>query len=194
MDDIFKIYEKLNFNGLPIGFATEGIINNNPHEWDAIVIYKTPYAFKSDLEAVQMYLDEGGTVIIDNESFKTNEYGEPLDLKLKTGKGKLIFVKSLDEMNDYALSSVKQNDGMPDVIVNETNDRSKPGCEWRVLSKGDGKYIVNIVNIGKSDANISLTSIGKKIQKVTDVLTGVSLDDKLMMKPNEVRLIEISLN
>lgn len=53
---------------------------------------------------------------------------------------------------------------------------------------------MNIVNIGKSDANISLTSIGKKIQKVTDVLTGVSLDDKLMMKPNEVRLIEISLN
>lgn len=194
MTDIFKVYEKLNFNGLPIGFATEGIIKNNPHEWDAMVIFKTPYAFKGDLKAVQSYLNEGGTVIMDNASFKTDEYGRPLGTKLNKGKGKLIVINSLDELKNQALATVKSNKGLPDILVKETNDRNKPGCEWRVLSKDNGKYIVNIVNIGKSDAVINMTAPTKKINKVTDILTGVSLEAKLTMKPNEVRFLEVDVD
>lgn len=193
MNDVFSIYEKLNFSGLPIGFATEGILKNNPHEWDAIVIYKTPYAFKSDIEIIQKYLDEGGTVIMDSESFKTDEYGRKMDLTLKQGKGRLIVVSTLNEMKNKALAAVKSNKGMPAISIAETNDRNMPGCEWRVIAKDKDKYIVNIVNIGKSDATVSMSAAKGNIKSVSEVLTGLKSATQIVMKPNEVQLLEVSL-
>lgn len=193
MNDVLRIYEKLNFSGLPIGFATEGILKNNPHEWDAIVVYKTPYAFKSDIETVQKYLDECGTVIIDNESFKTDEYGRKIDLTLKQGKGKLIVVSTLNEMKNEALAAVKSNKGMPMISIAETNDRNMPGCEWRVIAKDKNKYIVNIVNIGKSDATVSMSAAKGNIKSVSEVLTGLKSATKIVLKPNDVQLLEVSL-
>ena len=195
MNDVFSIYEKLNFSGLPIGFATEGILKNNPHEWDAIVIYKTPYAFKSDIEIIQKYLDEGGTVIMDSESFKTDEYGRKMDLTLKQGKGRLIVVSTLNEMKNKAVAAVKSNKGMPAISIAETNDRNMPGCEWRVIAKDKDKdkYIVNIVNIGKSDATVSMSAAKGNIKSVSEVLTGLKSATQIVMKPNEVQLLEVSL-
>ena len=69
-------------------------------------------------------------------------------------KGRLIVVSTLNEMKNKALAAVKSNKGMPAISIAETNDRNMPGCEWRVIAKDKNRYIVNIVNIGKSDATV----------------------------------------
>ena len=40
------------------------------------------------------------------------------------------------------------------------------GCEWRVIAKDKNKYIVNIVNIGKSDATVSMSAAKKEISSL----------------------------
>ena len=95
MDDIFPIYESLYFNGIAIGYATKGIIEQQKNtDWEAILVSKTEFVTKDELNALQMYLDNGGTILIDAVSLKKNEYGQVLP-ELKAGKGKLILTSSV---------------------------------------------------------------------------------------------------
>ena len=68
-----------------------------------------------------------------------------------------------------------------------------PGCEWRVIAKDKNKYIVNIVNIGKSDATVSMSAAKGNIKSVSEVLTGLKSATKIVLKPNDVQLLEVSL-
>ena len=44
MEDVRNIYEKLFFNGCPIGFATEKIIKNQDNKlWDVILVYRNNF-------------------------------------------------------------------------------------------------------------------------------------------------------
>lgn len=92
-----------------------------------------------------------------------------------------------------ALAAVKSNKGMPMISIAETNDRNMPGCEWRVIAKDKNKYIVNIVNIGKSDATVSMSAAKGNIKSVSEVLTGLKSATKIVLKPNDVQLLEVSL-
>jgi beta-galactosidase len=116
-----------------------------------------------------------------------------MDLTLKQGKGRLIVVSTLNEMKNKALAAVKSNKGMPAISIAETNDRNMPGCEWRVIAKDKNRYIVNIVNIGKSDATVRLSSANGNITSVEEVLTGLKSATQIVMKPNNVQLLEVRL-
>ena len=79
MDDVFALYESLFFEGMPIGFATDDIIKKqNNNDWKVTLISKTPFVTKEELSAIQEYLNKGGTVIMDTESLRKNEYGQEL--------------------------------------------------------------------------------------------------------------------
>ena len=108
MDDVFDLYEKLNFNGLPIGFVTKDILNQqNNNDWKVVLVRKTEFVTKEEFNALQEYLNKGGIVIIDNESLKKNEYGEPLNVTLNSGKGRIVIADSLAPMVMISLQIIK---------------------------------------------------------------------------------------
>jgi beta-galactosidase len=193
MDDIFKIYQKVFFEGSPIGFATEGIIKNNDNKtWETILISKTPFAFESDIKALQSYIDQGGVIIMDKESLKTDEYGRPLQTILTDTKGKIIVVDSLNEMKNKAFTILKEKNKLPTLNVKETNGLEQKGCDWRVLSGNDGSQFLNIANYGKNAADISISlANGKAPASVVNYLTGEKLAPSFKMNINQVYFLEV---
>ncbi len=198
MDDLFAVYEMLYFEGAPVGFATKGIIENNPHtEWDAIIVARTKSVEKSEIEALQSYLDAGGTVILDSESLKVDEYGRPHSLKLKASNGELIEIETWREAKAQFIAQLKKSKNLPQIVIKETNGSKFKGVMWRVI-KGDkpNKFIISMVNIGKNSAQIELTHRNFKVTGVKSVknyLTGEQLSSTLEMPIYSTLLVEVEV-
>jgi beta-galactosidase len=193
MRDVFETYESVYFEGIPLGFATAGIINEgDPSDWDAILVRRTETATGQEFDAMQTYLDQGGSVIMDAESFRTNEYGQARR-RLRQGRGCLHIVDSLGDMKKKALGLVGSRGGLPEVSVKEINGVGLRGCVWRCVRNGDGYHVLSIVNTGKSDARLEITRRNANARTVCrDLLTGVVVDSESVLKPFEVFFVEIT--
>ena len=193
MEDVFAAYESMYFNGVPVGFATKGIIEKQDNKlWDVVVVTKTPYAFESDVEALQSYIDQGGTVVIDNESLKTNEYGQALNSKLRATKGQLVVLPTMKEITSKALNLVMQSKDAPTIVLEESNGMDHKATAWKVIESKNGGEIVNIANFGKNETKISLSRMnGKPIKSVTNVLTGEELSTAIDLPVYGLLLLEI---
>ncbi|MER2490781.1 glycoside hydrolase family 42 [Catenovulum sediminis] len=159
MSQQFKLYEKLFFDGFPMGFATQKIIQKQDNnQWDNIVVYKTEFVTSAELSALQNYLDQGGTIIVDApQSLSKNEYGKPHKKQLKATKGTLIQLdgnQSLAEIRQLALENANQ--GLPDIRLTENNGTEHKGIRWQVVKQDDNSYLVSILNLGKHTAKVSL--------------------------------------
>lgn len=181
MDEVFKTYESLLFNGIPIGFATENILKHR-NGWEVVLIRNTPYATQGEYQAVQEYLNNGGKVIMDGLSFKKNEYGQALDA-LNEGTGSLILTSGLSDMKTKALNLVKEAGLEPVIQLTETNSIGTPGCIWRSIKNDEGNPIVSVTNLGKSNATIVINQNDGKPFDLYDLFTYKQLNDTLTVKP-----------
>jgi beta-galactosidase len=194
MSEQFDLYESLFFEGFPVGYATENILKKqDPANWDVVLVYKTEYVTDSEFNALQGYLDNGGTVIMDTKlSLAKNEYGQKRGKSLKESKGSLNI---LEDTNFQTLKKKALNvisDKLPELVLTELNGLAQKGCTWRVASKNDGSFLMTIVNIGKNKAQLktSLRDGGNAI--CTNMLTGQVLGSEFELESNGVLLLEIA--
>jgi len=194
LDDVFDLYEALYFEGTPIGFATKGIIEEqNNSDWEAILIYKTEFVTVAEINILQTYLDNGGTIIIDNISLQQNEYGQNHLLSLSTSNGTIIQVSSIDDIKLQAFGLLSSNSELPNIILDETNALNEDGCFWRTVTNDAGKEVITIVNLGKENTQITLSlRNGETIDAVTNLLTGQATTNTFTMLPEDVLLLEIA--
>lgn len=192
MDDVYELYKSVYFNGLPIGFASKDIIiNNNNRDWEAILIYKTEFVTQAEISALQTYLNNGGTVIIDAVSLKKNEYGKALPA-LTAGTGKLITSTTLAEMGTKAMEVVSAKNLMPEVSLSETNTGGAKGCIWRVIKNSTGENVLSVVNVGKTEATLDIKYTGATAgTSCRDLLKGVLVTSKPKLKPNGVLFMSV---
>lgn len=194
LTELHDLYESLYFEGFPLGYATEKIINKHDHNnWDVVVVFKTPYVTDTEFDALQNYLDQGGTIILDGEgSLTMNEYGQLRKKSLSQGSGKLVVLDqgaSIDALKIQALEVVSGN--REDIVLTESNGSAHKGCTWRVVKNSDGGYWMNILNLGKNNAQLKVSnSQGGKVV-CTNMLTGQEMGDEFELKPLGVLLLEI---
>ncbi len=171
MDELFELYEALFFKGLPLGFASEGIMKHqSKSEWDAIIVSRTPSVCKSELRSLQRYLNEGGTIVLDAESLQMNEYGQPHRIKLHAGKGKIIRMTKWQEVPARFDNLVTAFKLTPAVRVEEQQEHKT--CLWRIIKgKTAGHYLVSLINLGKKDCEVKLIAQGS-ITAIRNYLTG----------------------
>ena len=194
MSEQFHLYENLFFEGFPLGYATQKILTKQDHDdWDAVVVYKTQYVTDAEFAALQNYLDQGGTIIIDGPaSLSMDEYGKPRKAKLRATKGNLVTVGkggSKDAVSAAALSEIQSS--RPDIVLTEDNGSPHKGIFWRVAETGDGSYMVNILNLGKNAAKVNLGLRGKANLNITDMMTENSVSNDFDVKPNGVLLLNV---
>ncbi len=192
MTEQFEMYEALFFEGFPIGFATETVLKTqDPRSWDAILVYKTEYVTDEEFAALQSYLDAGGTVILDSaESLAKNEYGAPRAEQLQAANGSLITRPSaagIEQLKSIALEETVQ--GRPDIMLSEDNGTAHKGCVWRVV-KTDTGYLVNILNIGKHPARLTLSGAGDAFA-IENMLTGQAVQPEFELEPMGVLLLSL---
>ncbi|MFY0601306.1 MAG: T9SS type A sorting domain-containing protein [Cyclobacteriaceae bacterium] len=191
MDDVFDLYESLFFEGISVGFASENIIKLNDQDWDAIAIYETEFVTESERDALQSYLDAGGTIIMDSKSIKKNEYGEAIT-GLSASAGTIISASSVESQKEQAIQIVSAKGGLPEVSVTETNAIGKPGCVWRCVKNEDGDNVLSVVNVGKSEAQLVLELEGASIgTNAVDMFTGETYGNKIELSPHDVFFVKI---
>lgn len=192
MTDQFSIYESLFFEGFPVGFVTQKILEKqSPDNWDSVLVYKTEYVTKDELEALQDYLDRGGVVIVDGpESLSRDEYGRRHNKKLLESNGTLIQLSgkaSLADIKKEALSTIK--DSLPYLTLEEENGTKFKGVRWQVVEQSDGGYLVSAINLGKYESKIKLSVKGGGNLLVEDLFTQkIYAPDMLVLQPKEVSL------
>lgn len=195
MSEQWKAYESLFFDGFPVGFATENIINKQDHsQWDVIAVHSTQFVSASELAALQSYLNKGGTVIVDNtESLSMDEYGKPHSKSLEQGKGKLIVLNKKNDvaaMREAALEVAAAS--LSPIKLREDNGTDHKGSTWRVVQQDDGSYLVSILNIGKHTAKLNLSLDGSDTIAVTDLFTENEMGTQFELAPKGVMLLKVS--
>lgn len=190
MDDVFTTYENLFFEGYSIGFVTENILKKQSQKnWDVVVVQKTPFIKQSEKDALQKYLDNGGTVIIDNASILKNEYGEKLS-PLNKSNGQLIKVEDLNEMKLKALAEVTSKHTLQ---VSELNDHAKKGVFWRYVNTDKNSNMLTLINIGKEARAIEIKlTDAEKSTSVKNILTGEQLENNITLQPFDVLFVEVN--
>ncbi|MGA9639243.1 T9SS type A sorting domain-containing protein [Flavobacterium sp.] len=191
MDDVYKLYESLYFNGVPIGFATENIIKSqNNSNWDVILVYKTPFVTDKEFTSLQNYLNAGGTVIIDTESLKKNEYNKTRVSSLVANSGTLISVSNTTSMVSKAFEIVTNNNHTSRFNLVETNALNVKGCMWKATTLANGRNIISVVNIGKGTAGLTLSFDNKTTFSYRNLLTQELVPATFTMEPETVLLLE----
>lgn len=192
MKNLFDLYRKMYFNGVPLGFATEDIIKTQDNSlWEMVVVSKTEFVTDSEFDAIQSYLDNGGTVIIDSVSLKKNEYGHMRNKSLNASNGKLLCVDGIGKITNEAFNILEQRKLTPDFILSEQNGTDTKGCMWRIISTGNNKNVISIINLSCTDATITLKPQKGEVSTVTNLINGTSLDKQFTIAPETTMLIEV---
>ena len=194
MDGLFHLYESMYFDGTPIGFATKDIIQKQPNsDWDVILVYQTEFVTLDELNKLQSYLNNGGTIILDAVSLKKDEYGRPHTTALNTNNGgTIISTSSSENFKTKAFDIISSKGKLPKITLTETNGLNLKGCMWRAYTSADGRNIISIVNIGKGSAQVTLGLKGASKGIVcTNLITGENLTSTIEMAPNSTLLLEI---
>ena len=191
-EDVFGLYKELIFDGVSIGFATKDIIEQQDNNtWDAILIYKTEYVTQAERDMLQTYLDNGGTIIMDNNSLTENEYGQPI-AALSSSNGTLKIVNSLSEIKNEGFAIVENRGLSPDLIINETNVHNINTCQWKSVKNAAGNNVLSIINFGNADATIDIqlkNDPGNMVYK--NLLNGVLIPNTVVLKPFEMLFVEV---
>lgn len=197
MQHYFEVYESMFFDGLPMGYATKNIIEKQDNDlWEAVVVYKTESVTDAEFDALQNYLNDGGTVIIDNgRSLIKNEHLVARTETLTKGNGTLHNLgasASLSQIRTKVNEITAARGKRPAVELTESNGTARKGCNWRVAQDTDGNYLLNILNVGKKTASISLKMRGgANITSATDMLTGKSLGASFSIPSEGVLLVKV---
>ena len=195
MTQTTKLYKSLFFEGLSLGFVTKNIIEKQDNSlWNTVVVYKTKFVTDAEFKALQNYLNNGGTVIVDSpKSLSMNEYSEMRNKKLTAGKGKLISLKdaSIDEIKKIALHEVANQ--MPDIIVESDNGKAFKTTISRVVKQKDGSsYLVNLLNVGHNTAKIKLSLKSGQPITIKNLMTSNTVKNEFDLASEEVLLLEVN--
>ncbi|EWH09582.1 hypothetical protein DS2_12143 [Catenovulum agarivorans DS-2] len=190
----YKLYESLFFEGFPLGFATKNIIEKQDNSsWDTIVVYNNSHVTDAEFSALQSYLDQGGTLVLDSHrSLALNEYGQPRGQKLQASKGKLIVLNTsnIQAIKQAALAQVSSS-RMPAIQLIEDNGQPFKTTMWRVQAQADGGYLLNIINVGHNTANIKLKLANGQKMQVTDLMTSNTLGAEISVDSEQVLLLAV---
>ncbi|MEG3765320.1 glycoside hydrolase family 42 [Alteromonas sp. 14N.309.X.WAT.G.H12] len=191
-----KLYRSMFFEGFPLGYATRNIITKQDNlTWDTIVVYKTPNVTDSEFEALQNYLDSGGSVVMDKQSLRFNEYGQLRENTLRANQGNLIVLAKDSDLNRFrqaALGAVNPNN-LPDIEFDIDSPLPFKTTITRVAKTGDNKYLVNLLSVGHEPVQVNLSYKNGGQLKITDLMTSNRMDSSFELASEEVLLLEVEV-
>jgi len=195
MESIYSLYEQVKFNGVPVGFVTQKIIEQqDSKDWDVVLIKDTTYITNEELKALQAYLNAGGIIVLDNNSLKFNEYGVAIDNALAPSKGRIIVVDNIEKYETKSLAVMSLRNRLPNIRVEEINENGKKGCIWNVTKNKKGENILSIVNVGNTVADLTITLNENNKTVCTSIIDGVETSNTPSLGPYEVYYVKVSTN
>ncbi|MDP2537131.1 alpha-amylase family protein [Alteromonas stellipolaris] len=189
-----ELYKSMFFEGFPLGYATENIIKKQDNTlWDTVVVYNTPNVTDSEFNALQAYLNAGGSVVVDAESLMFNEYGHKRTKALEAREGSLKRLapdSGISTLKSVALEQVNLA-SLPDIEFDIKSPLSHKTTITRVVHSEEDKYLVNLLSVGHEPVDVSLSHRNGGNIKVTNLMTGNEVSPSFVLASEEVLLLEV---
>lgn len=187
----FEMFEALYFEGTSIGFASENVINLYGDTFSQILIYDTTCVTDEEFAALQNFLDNGGTIIMDDVSLTMNQYKEERAERLEASNGTLVVMQNgtVEDMSAKAFEMLDK-EKKSDVVLSESNDAGTKTCIWRVAEgKSADERVISIVNVGQETATLTLNGYD-----IENMLTGEKLENSFAIEAEGVLLLRFTLD
>ncbi|AQQ09598.1 Beta-galactosidase [Sedimentisphaera cyanobacteriorum] len=188
-------YESLYFSGLPIGFVTEKMLQENAlSDCECLIAANTGYVEDETVAAVKKFIDRGGEVVnLGDDTFKFNKRGKKRSLK------DYAFIKrcrSFDLKSPKKLAPAMVYLMKKWEISSEFNvEPSGNGSLWGVLCRSvqsDNKSYVLLMNLTKQAKGVSLKRKGKTPASAKEIIEGVKVNpENITLKSRDVLFMEI---
>ena len=196
MTNLKGFYESLYFEGHRLGFVTKNIIEKqNQKNWEFIVVKDSEFVLESELDALQDYLNNGGTILLDNVSLKKNEYGQNHSKSLRAGAGTIIPISSAN-VKQLILTQAESKGFKPLIKVTEINKQAVnfKGVAQHSVRTTTGKNVISLVNLGVTTAtlNLAMNGIEGDDLVIYDLLKGITIKNGFELEPENVLFLEVS--
>ncbi|WP_010178017.1 T9SS type A sorting domain-containing protein [Aquimarina agarilytica] len=196
MTNLKDFYESLYFEGYRLGFVTKNIIEKQNHNnWEFIVVKDTEFVLESELDALQDYLNNGGTILLDNVSLKKNEYGQNHSKSLTAGAGTIIPISTAN-VKQSILTQAESKGHKPLIKVTEVNKQAVnfKGVAQHSVRTTTGKNVISLVNLGVTTAtlNLAMNGIEGDDLVIYDLLKGITIKNGFELAPENVLFLEVS--
>jgi beta-galactosidase len=189
-----KLYKSMFFEGFPLGYATKNIITKQDNsKWDTVIVYQTPYVTNAEFNALQKYLNSGGSVVMDEKSLTLDEYGRARSVKLSSGQGKLTVLKDdedLQILKSYALNQVKKS-SLPDIHFSIKTPNAHKTTITRVVKEGENSYLVNLLSVGHDAVDVAVSHKDGSELSVTDMMTTNEIGTSFTLASEQVLLLKV---
>ncbi len=188
MEHFSKAYRALYHSGMPLGFATEGILTEASEaemkDWPLIIIPRADYVTVGERRALERYLARGGVLlVIGADRLENDEYGRPA-AALKTGMGRIVHMEHADEAT--LVARLRDAGLTPSIALRQSSADGQPGCVWRTAPWENGQLLL-IINLGKSQAAIDTGAE----ESCRDLITDRTLPATFKMEPFDVQLLHV---
>ncbi len=193
MESLQHLYEQLYFEGTPLGYVTQRILNKQDNnQWDVVLVWDMACVAIEELDALQAYLDRGGVVVVDNISLKYDPYKRAHTKRLQQSNGRLITATSVEEQF-LAAFEYANNNSLPMLTLDEKNSTGEKGCMWRTIQTKEKAYLLSVTNLGKSDATLTIGTKWGKVTSVCEQLLGKPMKNEFVLPSEETILVEVTL-
>ncbi|MGJ8694159.1 MAG: beta-galactosidase [Thalassotalea sp.] len=198
MDSIRDTHRTLFFNGIALGFATQKIIENHLNDWGFIVVNDSVQVTAAELAALKNYADNGGTILIDSVSLKTDQYGRKHAENLLPSGDNVMSYASLADLNSKALELAENKNLRPAINLIENSEayniNSNKKVAWRTVKNSDNSYTLSLVNTATTSINITINALANEQNLVlSNLMTGQVVDNNTNLAIRETLLLKATL-
>ncbi|GLR69809.1 beta-galactosidase [Agaribacter marinus] len=193
MDDIQATYEKLHFDGIALGFATETILNRKIDDWAMLVINDSTQVTQSERQAILDYVNRGGIALIHKNSLLKDEYGRSFPPMSADVLQKFVQFESLDEMHSLVIHHAEKTNNLPIITVKQSSQQQVKTVAWRLAQREDGSHVMMITNYGKMPANVTIDHRNSSLNTVAkNLYTGNVQDNSFNLAPMEHKFMSLT--
>lgn len=184
---MFSAYQGAIFSGTKVGFVSE----NTPdkvHNYKILIVPQAEHITDEALTEIQLFINNGGKVILANDCFKFDEYHN-------TRSNTLIGAETIaaDDASDYkaAVTSALSEIRTSNVTLLDTNNTCD-NIEWSYNIIG-GKLYVNIMNYNDTAKEITVSYNGQPATSGVEMLSGTALSSKITANSFEPLLLKFDI-
>ncbi len=180
---LYRLYEALNFCGLPIGFVTEEQVQaEGTGDYACILVTGARTVHREALDVLRDFQRQGGRIIgYGEENLIKDQYGRPITPLVPDA---VIPVTLSDQpLRDQLFLELSEAGVMPDVTIHDTDGSVQYGVEWRSAQHGDTS-LLNLVNLTRHEAAVLLPD-----GVWHDLIRDVETTSPLVLQTNQPHLL-----
>jgi len=182
-NQLYRLYEALNFAGVPIGFVTEEqLLAEGMGDYKLLLATGTRNVHREALEVVRRFQTDGGRLVgYGDELFLEDQYGQPLDAPVPDALVELRL--SGERLRDALLGELAEAGIRPRHLLKNEDGAVNYGVEWRSAPYGDG-MLLNAVNLTRDEAAVVLPEGAWRC-----LIRGAAVESPLTLATNQPHLL-----